>query len=72
MQCFMILAIVGTEIKKLKYFTRREILTKWLVEFVKDNYYARFHDPSYQRYRERQLRINTRRKILARSMELEM
>ena len=42
MQCFMILAIIGTEIKKLKYFTRREILTKWLVEFVKDNYYARF------------------------------
>ena len=23
-----------------------------LVEYVKDNYYARFHDPSYHRYRE--------------------
>ena len=24
-----------------------------LVAFVKDNYYARFHDPRYNRYRER-------------------
>ena len=46
---------------------QREILTKsiesemkvmltgsWcvIVEYVKDNYYARFHDPSYHRYRE--------------------
>ena len=23
-----------------------------LVEYVKDNYYTRFHDPSYHRYRE--------------------
>ena len=23
-----------------------------LVEYVKENYYARFHDPSYHRYRE--------------------
>ena len=23
-----------------------------LVEYVKDNYYAKFHDPSYDRYRE--------------------
>ena len=23
-----------------------------LVEYVKDNYYARFHDSSYHRYRE--------------------
>ena len=23
-----------------------------LVEYVKDNYYARFHGPSYHRYRE--------------------
>ena len=23
-----------------------------LVEYVKDNYYARFHDPRYHRYRE--------------------
>ena len=53
-------------------FTRREILTKsmkhemqvkgtwsWcvLVEYVKDNNYPRFHDPSYHRYRERHFRI---------------
>ena len=24
-----------------------------LVEYVKDNYYAKFHDTSYHRYRER-------------------
>ena len=24
-----------------------------LVEYVKDNYFARFHDPSYHGYRER-------------------
>ena len=23
-----------------------------LVEYVEENYYARFHDPSYHRYRE--------------------
>ena len=28
-----------------------------LVEYDKDNYYARFHDPSYHRYRERHLSI---------------
>ena len=28
-----------------------------LVEYVKDNYYARFHDPSYHRYRERHFSI---------------
>ena len=28
-----------------------------LVEYVKDNYYASFHDPNYHRYRERQLSI---------------
>ena len=28
-----------------------------LVEYVKENYYARFHDPSYNRYRERHLSI---------------
>ena len=28
-----------------------------LVENVKDNYYARFHDPSYHRYREKHLSI---------------
>ena len=28
-----------------------------LVEFVKDNYYARFYDPSYHRYRERHLSV---------------
>ena len=52
--------------------TRREILKKsveremqvkgtgsWcvLVEYVRKNYYARFHDPSYHRYRERHLSI---------------
>ena len=28
-----------------------------LVEYVKDNYYACFHDPSYYRYRERHFSI---------------
>ena len=28
-----------------------------LVEYVKDKYYARFYDPSYQRYRTRHLGI---------------
>ena len=28
-----------------------------LVENVKDNYYARFHDPSYHRYRERHFSV---------------
>ena len=42
-----------------------------LVEFVKDNYYARFHDPSYNRYRER-LEYFTRHEILTKSMEREM
>ena len=28
-----------------------------LVEYVKDSYYARFHDPSYYRYRERHFSI---------------
>ena len=28
-----------------------------LVEYVKDNYYARFRDPSYHRYRERHFSI---------------
>ena len=27
------------------------------VEYVKDNYYARLHDPSYHRYRERHFSI---------------
>ena len=28
-----------------------------LVEYVKDNYYARFYDPSYQMYSERHLSV---------------
>ena len=28
-----------------------------LVEYVKDNYFARFHDPSCNRYRERHFSI---------------
>ena len=28
-----------------------------LVEYVKDNYYARFHDPRYYRNRERHFSI---------------
>ena len=28
-----------------------------LIEYVKDNYYARFHDPSYHKYRERHFSI---------------
>ena len=27
------------------------------VEYVKDNYYARFHDPGYHMYRERHYSI---------------
>ena len=38
-----------------------------LVEYIKDNYYARFHDPSYHRNRD-----FTQRKILTKSMEREM
>ena len=46
-----------------------------LVEYVKDNYYARFHDHRYHRYRERYFSIFTRchsREILTKSMEWEM
>ena len=39
-----------------------------LVEYVKDNYYARFHDPSYYRYRGNSL-VFTPREILTKSME---
>ena len=28
-----------------------------LVKYVRDNYYARFHEPSYHRCRERHFRI---------------
>ena len=42
-----------------------------LVEYVKDNYYARFHDPRYHRYRERHFTILLR-EILAKSMKREM
>ena len=28
-----------------------------LVEYVKDNYYARFYDPKYNRYSERHLSV---------------
>ena len=28
-----------------------------LVEYVKENYYARFHKPSYHRYKEKNLNI---------------
>ena len=28
-----------------------------LVEYAKDNYYVKFHDPGYHRYRERHLSI---------------
>ena len=35
-----------------------------LVEYVKDNYYAKFHDPSYHRYRERHLSILVDVKLL--------
>ena len=43
MQGFIILAIIGT----------KEVL----VEYVKDNYYARFHNPSYHRYKGRHFSI---------------
>ena len=36
-----------------------------LVEYVKDNYYARFHDPSYHRYRE----INSLQTLMDRRMQ---
>ena len=29
-----------------------------LVEYVKDNHYARFYDPSYHRYRERHFSVS--------------
>ena len=41
--------------------------------YVKDNYCARFHDPSFYRYRERHLKkYFTPREILTKSMEREM
>ena len=42
-----------------------------LVEYVKDNYYARFLDPMYHRYRERHLSILLDVKFLQ-SMEREI
>ena len=42
-----------------------------LVEYVMDNYYARFHDPRYHRYRKT-LKYFTRCEILTKSMEREM
>ena len=41
-----------------------------LVEYVKDNYYARFHDPSYHLRRERDLSILLS-DTLTKSMERE-
>ena len=29
-----------------------------LVEYVNDNYYARFHDPNFHRYRERKVSVS--------------
>ena len=43
-----------------------------LVEHVKDNYYARFHDPSHHSYREMHLSILRRHVKLRQSMECEM
>ena len=42
-----------------------------LYGYVKDNYYARFHNPNYQRYRETHLYFNPR-KILTKSIKHEM
>ena len=42
-----------------------------LVEYVKDNYYARFYDPSYHRYSERHFSVYPSRN-LTKSMEREM
>ena len=41
-----------------------------LVEYVKDKYYARFYDPSYHRYSERQVFYPSGN--LTKSMEHEM
>ena len=66
MQGFMILIIIGTEKDTLVFYLKsmeREMYVKgtgsWcmLVEYVKDNYYARFHDPSYHRYRDRHFSV---------------
>ena len=40
-----------------------------LVEYVKDNYFSRFHDPSYHRYRERHFSI---REILTKSTRFDI
>ena len=42
-----------------------------LVEYVKDNFYARFYDPSYHRYRERHFSVLLVKKS-DKSMEREM
>ena len=43
-----------------------------VVEYVKDNYYARFHDPSFHGYRERHGSVSLNIKLLTKSMEREM
>ena len=43
-----------------------------LVEYVKENYYAMFHDPSYHRYRKRHFSILLDVKFCQMSVECEM
>ena len=71
MQGFMILGIIGTEKYTLVFYSTKiqtksmehemkvKGTTSWcvLVEYVKDNYYARFLNPIYHRYRERHFNI---------------
>ena len=63
MQGFMTRAIIGTEKDTLVFYSMRNSdKSQWsmkmeLVKYVKDNYYARFHDPRYYRYRERYFSI---------------
>ena len=71
MQGFMIIGIIGTEKYTLVFYStkiqtksmEREMkvkgTTSWcvLVEYLKDNYYARFLYPIYHRYRERHFSI---------------
>ena len=71
MQGFIILAITATEKHTLVFVTSGHN-TYVLVEHVKDNYYARFRNPSYHSYRETQFSYLRRDLQFWQSMEREM
>ena len=77
MQGFMILGIIGTEKDTSVFYSMKNFDRQWsvkcrswyvLVKYVKDNYYARFHDPSYHRYREAQIVDGRKVELLYRTL----